>query len=118
MTAQVVGVRDVPGVRPDLLAGREEPAPGGVGLEGVGVDGGRDVDRQPRVPIDVPGAAHVGLPVEDEQVVDPEPLELDGGTHAAEPGADDDGLVVGLVVRHGVPSVRRAARSCGDEQAE
>ena len=41
----------------------------------------------------MPGAAEVVLAVEDDDVVDAEATQRDGGAHAAEPGADDDGVV-------------------------
>jgi hypothetical protein len=44
----------------------------------------------------VPGAAQVALALEDHQVVVAESPQLDRRTDAAEPGADDRGVVDGL----------------------
>jgi hypothetical protein len=41
----------------------------------------------------VPGAAEVVLALEDDDVVDVEASQGDGGAHATESGADDDGVV-------------------------
>ena len=65
-----------------------------VRLERVGVGDAGDVDGQAGVAVDVPGAAEVVLALEDHEVVDAQPLELDGRAHAAEARADDDRLVL------------------------
>ena len=91
--AHVVLVRDIVGVLLDLRAGGEQPRPVRVRLEEVGVRGGRDVDGQAGVAVDVPGPAEVVLAVEDHEVVVAQPLELDGRAYSPETGSHDDRVV-------------------------
>ena len=56
--------------------------------------------------VDVPGSAEIVLAVEDDEVLESQPLQLDGGADPAEAGADDDG--VELLRSHG----RRYLRYC------
>ena len=93
VATQVILCRDVVAVLLQLAARGVEAGPVRVGLEGVGVGGRRDVDGQAGVAVDVPGAAEVVFAVEDDDVVDVQPAKSDGGAHAAEPSADDDGVV-------------------------
>ena len=62
---------------------------------------------RPGVAVDVPGTAQVVLAVEDDEVLNAQPLELDGGAYPPETGAHDDG--VELLRSHGqtVPQVPR-----------
>src|ERR1700753_4303233 len=89
---RVVLVAQVRGVALDLDARRKEPRPARVGLEPVRVRGGRDVHSDTRVMVDVPSAAEVILAVENDEVVEPEALELDRSADAAETRTDDDGV--------------------------
>lgn len=45
--------------------------------------------------VDVPGATQVVIAIQHQDVLEAVTQQLDGGTHAAEAGADDDGLVLG-----------------------
>ena len=95
--AQVVAVGHVLGVLLQLRTAGVPVRPPRVRLEGVGVGDARDVHRQPGVAVDVPGPAQVVLALEHHEVVDAQPLERDGGAHAAEPGPDDDRLVAMVI---------------------
>ncbi len=98
--AHAVLVGDVVGVLLDLRSRREQPRPVRVRLEEVRVRGGGHVYREARIVVDVPGPAEVVLALEDHEVVDAEPLELNGCADSREPGPHDDR--VELLRSHGV----------------
>ena len=89
---QVVLVGHVIGVGLELGARGVEPRPVRVRFEPVRVRGGGDVDRQARIPVDMPGTAEIVLPVEEDDPAVPKPVELDRGAHSAESRADDDSV--------------------------
>jgi len=94
--AEVVLGGDVLGVALELLARGEEPRPVRIGLEGVRVGHRRDVHGQAGVVVDVPGAAEIVLPLQQDDLAgDAQALERDGRAHAAEAGTHDRDLVVG-----------------------
>ena len=62
----------------------EKPGPVRIGLERIRVGDRRDVDSQTGIAVDVPGSTQIVLALEDRQVVQAQPLELNGRTHSAE----------------------------------
>ena len=66
------------GVGLEFAAGCIEARPVRVGLEAIGVGGGRDVNRQAWVTVDVPRSTEVVLAVENGDLVVTEPVQLDG----------------------------------------
>ena len=70
VAAQVVLLGDVLGVGLELGARRIQPRPVRVRFEPVRVGGGRDVNRQTGVTVDVPRATEVVLAVEDGDLLD------------------------------------------------
>ena len=81
---QIVLVRDVIGVLLQFRARCEKPGPVRIGLERIRVGDRRDVDSQTGIAVDVPGSTQIVLALEDRQVVQAQPLELNGRTHSAE----------------------------------
>jgi hypothetical protein len=63
------------------------------------VAGRRDVDADARVGVPVPGAADAVAGFEQDRVVEPGLVELDGGADAGEPGADDRYLVIRMAAQ-------------------
>lgn len=61
--------------------------------EEVRIRGGRDVDGQARIVVDVIGAAEIVFSVDDHEVVDAQPLELDGSAYPGETCPDDNGVM-------------------------
>ncbi|WP_347955337.1 hypothetical protein [Gordonia aichiensis] len=55
----------------------------------------------------MPGAAEIVFALQDHDVVDPEPAELDGRPHPAEARPDDDHLVIDRPCRPRVLLVHR-----------
>ncbi len=95
VATHVVLVRDVVGVLLDLGPGGEQPVPVRVGLEEIRIrGGGGDVDGQPGIVVDVPGAAQIVLAIQNGEVVESEALELDRRADSSETGAHDDRVVL------------------------
>ena len=134
--ADVVLVGHPRGVLLDLRSRGEQPRPVRVRFEEIRIRRGGDIDGQARVVVHVPGSAEVVLPVEDDEIVDTQALELDCRADTAEAGPDDEDLEVlrthgttiypvplVLVTARGRASVglafarRLTARSCGCRRA-
>ena len=90
VAAHAVLVGHVVGVLLDLRARREQSRPVRIRLEKIRVSGGGDVDGQPGVVVDEPGATQVVLALEDDEVVVAQPLELDRRAYTPETGPHDD----------------------------
>ena len=80
---------DVAQVFEDLGLRRAEPQPVAALRERVRVEVARDVAGRARIAVVEPGAAELGRPVEQGDVVEAVGLQLDAGADAAEPGPDD-----------------------------
>ena len=89
VAAHVVLVGDVMDVIEDGRLPGEAMRPARVGLEGVGVERRRHIARRARIGVLPPDAADVVGLLEDDDVVVPALLQLDGGGKAAEPRSDD-----------------------------
>ena len=79
-------------------AGRKNPRPVGVLLEGKRVDEGADVDRDAGIAVVAPGSADIMGALQQHERVDAVLLQFDGRAHAREAGADDDRFIVGLAL--------------------
>ena len=101
--AETIG--GAPQVGPDLGLGRVGVAPLGVEGEGEGVEVRGDVALAAGVAVVPPRAAHVGVLLEHDEVVDALLAEADGGAQSGEAGADhgDAG------VRHACSRVERSS---------
>jgi hypothetical protein len=94
LPVEPVALDAVERVGPHLLPRRIDVAPIRLHLEGVGVDEEGHVDFEPRVVVLHPGAAELGLALEDHEVVDADPVERDAASQPREARADDHDLVV------------------------
>ena len=81
-----------------FVAGRKNPRPVGVLLEGKRVDEGADVDRNAGIAVVAPGSADIMGALQQHERVDAVLLQFDGRAHAREAGADDDRFIVGLAL--------------------
>ena len=93
--AQAVGVDAVLGVRAQLMAGRVHARPVRALAVGELVAEGRDVHRDARVRVPVPGTADPVALFDDEQVLKAGATQRDRRADAGEATAHDDDLVIG-----------------------
>ena len=112
LAVDAVVAGDAAQVLEDLGLRRAEPRPVAPRGVGEGVEVARDVAGRARVGVGVPGAAELGVALEQHDVAEPVALELDGGGDAAEARPDDHDLLRHRVSshRHSMPSWRPACR--------
>ena len=95
LRTQAVLVDAVLGVGLQLVPRRVGARPVRALLEGELVGERRDVHGDTGIRVPVPGSAGSVARLDHQVVADPGLVELDRGADAGEPGADDDGVVVG-----------------------
>src|SRR5207248_7404065 len=74
----------------DLVLRRADPRPVPALVERERVEVARDVAGDPGIGVEVPGASEVRRAVEDRDVLEAVPAQLDRGRDPPEPCADDD----------------------------
>jgi hypothetical protein len=112
MGANAEFVRDLLQIVLNFLLRREitGPAVSRSEGEGIGMIGG--VDAASRIPIDVPGAAHLGVLL-DDRIGDAEPAQRDAERDGANAGADDQNMALVQLVRR--RRLRRPSRVACDQ---